>query len=103
LGVTDLALMADGTHDMGLVALFIDGITHCLAVDRQAFVCSGVKLIPVLQRPVEMVGVDADQDITDNRFARDDKFPLLVATAEPFPCIPHRVAPVAMANTVDSR
>jgi hypothetical protein len=44
--------MTDDTEDMRLVSLIIQGVTHCFAVDGQAFVFFGIGFIPTLQGPV---------------------------------------------------
>ena len=53
--------MTDHAHDRGLISLIIEGVAHGLAVDGQAFVLPTKSLVPTLQRPVEILGIDADQ------------------------------------------
>ena len=38
MGVAAIGLMADGAHDVDLIALIIEGITHRLAIDSQSLV-----------------------------------------------------------------
>jgi hypothetical protein len=48
LGVTGFGLMADGAHDMGLIALIVNGIAHGLTVDGQTLVLLTVGFVPLL-------------------------------------------------------
>ncbi len=74
--------MTDCAHDMGLIALIVDGVTHGFPVNGQRFVVLTIGLVPSLQGTVKMHGVDADQDITDDRQARYDVALVLVPAAE---------------------
>ena len=38
MGVADLGVVADDAHNVGLMALVVDGVAHGLAVDGQAFI-----------------------------------------------------------------
>lgn len=40
--------MIDDAHDMGLMAVIIDGVAHCLAVYGKAFVLLSIYFIPAL-------------------------------------------------------
>ena len=77
--------MADEAHDMGLFALFIDRVTHGLAVDGERAVFLAMRLIPVLQGAIELARIDADQDVTDDGLARHQIAPLFATTAETLP------------------
>ena len=74
--------MAHYAHDMGLISLIVDGVTHGFSVNGQRLVVLSIGLIPALQGMVEMHGVHADQDITDDRQARYDVAFVLVSAAE---------------------
>ena len=87
MGVALLAAMSYGTHDVGLTARFIDGIAHGLAVDGEAFVGLAVDGIPALQGAVEVLGVDADEHIANDRFAGDRIAVVAVAATEPGPSL----------------
>ena len=62
--------MPDNAHDMGLHALFVDGVAQRLAVDGERLVIPAVLLVPALQRAVELRRVDAHQDGADGGLAR---------------------------------
>lgn len=64
--------MPDGAHDVRLLSLFVDGIAHRLAIDGEAMVFLAEGRIPILQRAVEQGRIDADQYVTNDRFAGDD-------------------------------
>ena len=55
--------MSDDTHDVGLAALFVNGVAHRLAVDGEAVVGLGLGRIPPLQGAIQRLGVDADEAI----------------------------------------
>ena len=61
--------MADHAHNMGLLAVGIQGIARGFTVDCQHGVLLSEGLIVVLQSAVEVSGVDPDHDIADDRFA----------------------------------
>ena len=63
--------MADHAHDMGLLAVGIQGIAHSFTIDGQHGVVLSEGLMVVLQSAVEMRGVDPNQDIADDGFAGD--------------------------------
>ncbi len=63
--------MADHAHDMGLTALRIKGVAHSFTVDGQSGVLLAIGLVPALQRTVEIVGIDTNQNIADDRLAGD--------------------------------
>jgi hypothetical protein len=63
--------MADDAENMGLMSLIIDGVAHGLAVDGQTFVLLSIGLVPTLQGLVQLYGIDANQDLADNRFTGD--------------------------------
>lgn len=74
--------MADNAHDMGLMALIIDGVAHGFAIDGQALVAAGVDAVPFLQGSVEMDRIDADEHITDDRQARHAVMAVFVSASE---------------------
>ena len=74
--------MTHCAHDMGLIALIVDGVTHGFSINGQRFVVLTIGLIPALQCTVEMHGVHADQYITDGGQARYDVTLVLVTAAE---------------------
>jgi hypothetical protein len=61
--------MAGHAHDMGLLAVGIAGIAHGFAVDGQHGVLWSEGLMVVFKSAVEMVGVDPNHDIANDRFA----------------------------------
>lgn len=69
MGVADLGLVADDTHDVGLMAVLVDGVAHRLAVDGQAVVFPAIGRVPPLQGAVELGRVDADENVADDVFA----------------------------------
>ena len=68
--------MADHAHDMGLVAVRIEGVAHGFTVDSQRGVVLAISLIPALKRAVQMSWVDPNHDITNDRFARHQVVPV---------------------------
>ena len=77
--------MTNCAHDMGLIALIVNGVTHGFSINGQRFVVLSIGLVPALYCTVKMHGVDADQDITDDRQARYDVALVLVSAAEALP------------------
>ena len=75
--------MSDDTHDVGLAALFVNGVAHRLAVDGEAVVGLGLGRIPPLQGAVQRLGVDADEAIANDGLARHEQVPVFAAAAEP--------------------
>jgi len=73
--------MPDGTHDVSLKALVVDGVAHGFSINGQAFVLLTIGLVPAL----EMHGIHADQNITDDGHARYDVALVLVSAAETLP------------------
>ena len=76
--------MSDDTHDMRLFAVVVDGVAQRLAVDGERLVIPTVLLVPVLQRAVELLGVDADQDGAHGGPARGLAHPVAAPDTEPF-------------------
>ena len=74
--------MTNCAHDMGLIALIVNGVTHGFSINGQRFVVLSIGLIPALYGTVQMHGVNADQDITDGGQARYDVALVLVAAIE---------------------
>jgi len=79
--------MAEDAENMGLMPLIIDGVAHGLAVDGKTFVLLSVGFVPTLQGSVQLYGIDANQDIADNRFTGDDVTALVKTAAETLPGI----------------
>ena len=84
LGVGNLTLMAYSTHDMGLVAFFINGAAHGFAVNCETLILLGVGLVPALKGTIQIHRVNPDENITDNREAWDYKATLFTAAVETF-------------------
>lgn len=70
LGETGFGVVADNAQDVDLIAVFIDGVFHGLAVNGQAFVLLTMELVPALQGAIKVFGIDADENIADDREAR---------------------------------
>lgn len=77
--------MTDDAHDMGLIPLFIDSIAQGFAINCETFVLLPIDLVPALQGAVDVNGIDADKDIADDVFARDEVAAVLVAASEALP------------------
>ena len=75
MGVAGFGFMAHHTHDVGLISLVIEGVAHGLAVDGQAFV-SALGVVPLLQGPIQVLGIDADQQIPEDILTGDDETPV---------------------------
>ena len=52
--------MADDPHDVGLIALFVEGVAHGFTVDGEAFVDLTIGCIPTLQGAIERLGARLD-------------------------------------------
>lgn len=78
--------MAYGAHDMGLIALMVNGIAHGFSIDCQALVPLAVGFVPLLKSSVQMLRVDTDEDIADDVLAWNDKTALFIAASEAFTC-----------------
>jgi len=74
--------MADDAHDMGLIALLVDGVAHRFAVDGEALVFFAIEFVPALQGAVEFHWIDADEQIADDVFARHEPTTLFATAAE---------------------
>ena len=74
--------MADDAHDMGLIALLVDGVAHRFAVDGEALVLFAIEFVPALQGAVEFHWIDADEQIADDVFARHEPTTLFATAAE---------------------
>ena len=79
--------MADDTHDVGLPSLFVDGVAHGIAVDREALVSLSVIGITALERTVECVGINPNEQIANDAFAGNETLPVLDPTAEALACL----------------
>jgi hypothetical protein len=64
LSVTGLCLMTDSAHNVNLMALLVNGIAHCLAINGQSLVLFAMDLIPMLQGAVQFHGINADKHIS---------------------------------------
>ncbi len=79
MGVARLDVMvADEPQDVGLPALFVQGVAHRLAVEGENFVGIGTEGVPPLQSAVQQFWVDAGP-----HFADDDATGDLVALVAP--------------------
>jgi hypothetical protein len=68
LGVAVLGLVTDHAHDVGLLAVLIQGIAHRLAIDGQTFIFPRVAFVPASEGTVQARWLDADQHIADDVF-----------------------------------
>ncbi len=78
--------MADGAHDVGLMGLFIDGVAHGFAINRQTLVDLTVLGIPSTQRLIELLGVNADQGVADDGQTRYLINPMAFSATESTAC-----------------
>lgn len=76
--------MPNRAHDVRLLPLFIDGVTHGLAINGQAFVFLAEGRIPLLQGVVELCRIDPDQHIANDRFTGDEITPVFSPTTKAF-------------------
>jgi hypothetical protein len=76
--------MTDDAEHMGLMTLVINGIAHGFAIDGKTLVFLSVGFVPTLQGPVQLDGINPDQDVADNRLT-GNKVTLLNATATEAP------------------
>ncbi len=49
MGVAELGLVSEHAHDVGALAVLVEGVAHGYAVDGEAAVAQGVGLVPALQ------------------------------------------------------
>ena len=78
--------MADNAHDVGLIALIVNGVAHGFAIDGQALVAAGVDAVPFLQGVVEACRIDPDEHIADDRQTRHAVVAVSVAALEAPAC-----------------
>ena len=52
--------------------LLVEGILHCLAIYRQRLVLRSPHLIPCIEAPVQHSRLNADQAISNHRFAGNE-------------------------------
>lgn len=74
--------MADRTHDMGLVGLFVDGMAHGFPVNGQTLIDLAVLGVPGIERSIELLGGDANQRVADDRDTRYLVNPITFSTTE---------------------
>ena len=79
--------MTHHAHDVGLMALLIDGVTHGFTVYGQAFIRLPIGLVPALQGMVQRDGINADKDIAEDGETGDDVAPVFSAAAETLSCL----------------
>ena len=48
MGVAGLALMTDCAHDVGLMALIVDGVAHRFSINGETLVLLTIGLVPAL-------------------------------------------------------
>jgi hypothetical protein len=72
LGVAVLGLMTHHAHDVGLMTLLIDGVAHGFAIQGERVVILPGGFIPALNGAVQVLGLDAGKDITDDEEAGDE-------------------------------
>ena len=72
LGVAGLGVVADHAHNMSLMVVLIKRVAHRFAVDGQGGVLLSERLIVALESLIEISRVDANHDIANDEFARDD-------------------------------
>ena len=72
--------MPDHAHDVCLLPVFVVGMTHGLAVDRQTGIVLSVGLVPSLTRLVDRRRIDTDQDVTNDELTRHAVNRVLSAT-----------------------
>ena len=70
---------------MGLIPLIIDGVAHSLAVNGKTFIFLGIGFVPLLQSPVQMGGIDPNQNIADDEFAGDNVATVGITATETLP------------------
>jgi len=77
--------MADDAHDVGLISLIIESVAHRFTVNGQTVVLLGIGIVPALQGLVESLGMDADQEISDDIFTGDHITAVFATATETFP------------------
>jgi len=76
--------MSDCAHDVSLMALIVNGVAHRFSINGQTFVPLAIGLVPALQGTVQMHGIHADQNITDDGQTRYDVASVFVSAAKSF-------------------
>ena len=77
--------MADDAHDVGLLSLLVNRVTHGFTVNGEALVLLPKHRIPFLEGGIELNRVDTDQNVTDDRFTGYKIAATLFSTAKAFP------------------
>jgi hypothetical protein len=77
--------MSDDAHNVSLLPLLVNRVTHGFTVNGEALVFLPKRRIPFLESPIKFNRVNADQDVTDARFTGYEiAAPFLSATAKAF-------------------
>ncbi len=61
--------MADRAEDVGLLALWVQGVAHGLAINGEAGVLVAINLIPCLECLIQLPRIDTDQQVAEHRQA----------------------------------
>ena len=72
--------MAYDAHDVRLLSRFVNGVTHRLAINREAFVFLGEGHVPLLQSEIELDRINSDQYIPNDGFAGNDALFIFATT-----------------------
>ncbi|KFB74432.1 MAG: hypothetical protein AW09_000271 [Candidatus Accumulibacter phosphatis] len=76
--------MTNDAQDMRLLALFVLGVTHRLAIHRQTFVVARIDPVPLLAGLIKRGWIDTDQNVTNDGFTGYAVVSLLATTAKAF-------------------
>lgn len=74
--------MAYGTHDLYLMSIFSQRISHGLAVHAEALVLLGIGFVPGPKGAIELCGINAHQAVADDGSSGSDKLSLGIAAAK---------------------
>lgn len=74
--------MADGTHDVHLMPVFPQRISHGLAVNGEALVLLGIGFVPGPKGAIQFCGIDPHEAVADDGSPGSDKLSLGITAAK---------------------
>ena len=79
--------MADSAHNVDLMTLLVDGISHRLAINGQSLVVfTAIGLVPALQGLVKFLGINTDKHIADDTITGDNVATIFATAIKTLPC-----------------
>ena len=77
--------MTDHAHDMRLMAVIVNGISHGFSVHGETVILRAIGLVPALEGTVKTDGINTEQAITDGKKTRHHRAPVFMPAVETLP------------------